>query len=592
MLEKYDNSIGILGSSRSLIDLSLALINTNNWHNIHILYESGHQYYGEMKDDFLDKLTENGVTATLVSPLYSFFYPLGEIRSSRVRIEFVLASLEHTKRTLCLTYHMGLLYPTYQWVILTHTLSDIVAQSTSSEHSFMFTYNNLDYRCTNENIINALEKAFLVSFVIPANTQATVGLLDLNEELQLNDSIKKAGLNLVHSFYDAFYAWIRVLHKVTETYPYIEFSYANDSLTEMIVDQFFQLSFKGVTGQISFNSSTGFANRPVYLFQISNGQEVKVGSLNLSKINFMQPSLDHISDQLQEVAQPDGGVIAFFIVAQLVELIAVILLHIMTIVYRKSPSVKATSPKLTHLAFVGSYVFIATIMLWSMSRVTDFGPEIDAPICQVIWAWGLPLSFTLTMGIVTVKTWRLYRIFVHYLNPGKFLSNSALTLAVLLLASVDIAIAIIWTAVDPIKFRYNEIFLKSGSQDEIFLHPECYYNLVWLVLVFLFKTALLVALIVLTVLTRNLPNATATFTTHSLKIFTYAFSVVSVIGFAIYYLLVFTLQFPDPHAEVISLSSLLNIQLLLFVTFIIAPPLAPIFLKIFNIKRIKILSIQ
>ena len=142
--------------------------------------------------------------------------------------------------------------------------------------------------------------------------------------------------------------------------------------------------------------------------------------------------------------------------------------------------------------------------------MTDFGPEIDAPICQVIWAWGLPLSFTLTMGIVTVKTWHLYRIFVHYLNPGKFLSNSTLTLAVLLLASIDVAIAIIWTAVDPMKFRYNEIFLKSGSQDEIFLQPECYYNLVWLVLVFLFKSGLLVTLIMLTVLTRKLPNAIVT----------------------------------------------------------------------------------
>ena len=164
------------------------------------------------------------------------------------------------------------------------------------------------------------------------------------------------------------------------------------------------------------------------------------------------------------------------------------------------------------------------------------------------------------MGIVTVKTWRLYRIFMHYLNPGKFLSNSALTLAVLLLTSIDVAIAIIWTVVDPMEFRYNEIFLRSGSRNEILLQPECYYNLVWLVLVFLFKAALLVALIVLTVLTRNLPNATTTFTTHPLRIFTYVFSVVSVIGFAIYYQLVFTLQFPDPHAEVISLSSLLNVQ--------------------------------
>ena len=39
-------------------------------------------------------------------------------------------------------------------------------------------------------------------------------------------------------------AWIRVLHNVTVTYPYIEFCYGNNSLAELIADQFLQLSFK------------------------------------------------------------------------------------------------------------------------------------------------------------------------------------------------------------------------------------------------------------------------------------------------------------------------------------------------------------
>ena len=99
-------------------------------------------------------------------------------------------------------------------------------------------------------------------------------------------------------------------------------------------------------------------------------------------------------------------------------------------------------------------------MIRSIGWTADFGPIINASLCQMTWAWGLPLSFTLTLGIVTMRTWRLYRIFVHYLDPGKFLSNSALTLAVLLLASVDVAIAIIWTTVDPMKLVYKEITVK------------------------------------------------------------------------------------------------------------------------------------
>ena len=71
---------------------------------------------------------------------------------------FVLASLEHTKRILCLAYHMGLLYPAYQWVILTHTLTDIVTQNTSESSEIAFSYNKQSYTCLTSNIILALEK--------------------------------------------------------------------------------------------------------------------------------------------------------------------------------------------------------------------------------------------------------------------------------------------------------------------------------------------------------------------------------------------------------------------------------------------------
>ena len=573
-LENYKNSIGMLGSSRSLIDLSLVLIKKNKWQNVHVLYEDNHPYYREMKDHFLVKLTHEGVTATLVSPVYSYFYPLNEIRSSRVRIVFVFASLKHLRRILCLAYDKGLVYPAYQWVILSHTLSGIATYNVSFEHSFTFSYNKLKYTCTNVNLTHALEKMFFVSLLFHANTQGN-NIMYFNESSD-KDFLWDKQTNLVFSFCDALYAWVSALHNLTVNYPDIEFNYKNSSLVELITEQFFKLTFEGVTGRISFNSSTGFANRPANIYQISSGREMIIGSLNSSRISMLS-SFSHISDQFRTIALPQEGVTGFFIAAQLVELFVIIILHILTFMYRKTKSIKATSPKLVHLAFVGGYIFIATLMTRSIGWTADFGPIINASLCQMTWAWGLPLSFTLTLGIVTMRTWRLYRIFVHYLDPGKFLSNPALTLAVLLLASVDVAIAIIWTTVDPMKLVYKEIMVKIGSQYEVFLKSECVYNLVWLVLLFLFKLVLLVALIVLTVLTRKIPNAT--FTTGSLKVFSYSFSTLSVLGFGIHYLLTFTLQHPDPHAEFITLSSLLNIQLVLFVAFIIAPPLVPILLK-------------
>ena len=140
----------------------------------------------------------------------------------------------------------------------------------------------------------------------------------------------------------------------------------------------------------------------------------------------------------------------------------------MTIVYRNTQSVKATSPKLIHMVFLGGYVFIAIFMLLNIAWATDFGPEIDAPIYQIVWAWGLPLSFTLTVGIVTLRTWHLYRIFMHYLDPGKFLSYPALTLTVLLIASesVDVVIAIIWTAVYSGAIIIHSVFQGAHNNND------------------------------------------------------------------------------------------------------------------------------
>ena len=577
VLESYKNSVGILGSSKLFVDLSLALIKENGWQNVIILYEESHPYYHEMADHFLIHLSQAGVVATIVAPLYTYFYPLDEIRSSRVRIVYVFASLEHSKRILCLAFHMGLVFPAYQWVFVSHTLSDFVPQRRYLKRSLSFGYSGMKYTCVDDNLISALDKTFLVSFQFYTDTPGSAYFNESYHEKSLWHNTTKQSKLAYSLYHDALCAWASVLHKLTVQYPDTGFTYANTSLLKLIADQFFQLSFDGMSGHVSFNSNTRFADRQANLYQVSSGRELTIGSINLTAMIMLpSSSFDHIPDKFRKIAKPHAGIIGFFMLAQMVELLVLVVLHVLTFVHRKTKSVKATTPKLVHLAFVGGYIFIGNLMIWSISWTTSFGSRTDVSLCQIMWAWGLQLSFTLTLGIVTMRTWRLYRIFIHYLNPGRFISDSALTVAALLLVSVDVAIAIVWTTADPMEFGYEEVMVKVGSQYETFLIPQCYFNFVWLVLVFLIKLALLVALIVLIVLMRNISNTT--FTTNSQRMFAYSFCVISVLGFGTYYFLLF-IQYPDPHAEFITLSSLLNIMLVLFVVLIISPPLIPILLR-------------
>ena len=157
------------------------------------------------------------------------------------------------------------------------------------------------------------------------------------------------------------------------------------------------------------------------------------------------------------------------------------MIHIFTILYYDSKFVKASSPKLMQLAFIGAYIQILAMFLNSAFFARDLSPLIGGIICQTVWTWFLPISFTLMMGIITVRAWRLYRIFIHYLKPGNFISNSALLAILLVLVLFDLLIAIIWTAVDPNKFIFLEYMIKKENIQDVYLDQSCNskYNFLW-----------------------------------------------------------------------------------------------------------------
>ena len=568
LLANSKNSVSILGSTRRLLDLSFALIEESGWKYVCVLYESSSVHFRRMKSEFLSALEHKGVEATVVTPLLNLYNPLNEIRSSRVRIVFIFASLKQTKKIMCLAYEMGLVYPMHQWVILGHTLADF---ENHSPHVHAFGNRYYSKSCTAEILLLSLENSFLINF--QGNLPSTQPIQDPYGGITFDVmSNRTTAMRLADSYSDALRAWATVLHNLTADHPDLVFNnYGNSSLAGIIINQFFR---EGLSGTVGFDSSTGFANRWTYLYQVDKGMQNFVGMKNSTHVKLIE-NFQHSADRVLYVQQVHEALVGFFMALQCVELLAVIVLHILTHVYRYSNTVKANSPKLTHLAFIGAYIYIATLMINCVSWLDAYGSEIDAGLCQAIWGWGLPLSFTLSLGIVTVRTWRLYRIFLHYLDPGKLISNSALTITVLLLLSIDVAIAVVWTSADPMRFRFIERTVMQEGKVDVLLEPNCYYNIAWPVLIFSYKAALLLALIILTILTRNIPNRT--FTTKSQQVFAYTFSIIAFLGFALYY--IFTFIRRDPYAEFITLCTMLNAMLISVIVFIVIPPLSPVLCK-------------
>ncbi len=582
----YKNSVGILGSTQPFVDLSLALMDEVGWRHIAILYESTRLYYRSTTENFINKMT--GVRILFQATVFPTFYPLDELRNSLARIVFLFMSPENSRRVLCLAYHEGMVYPGYQWIIASRRLDDF-------KTNVSFKYDGRQYRCSSDVLLSiALEKVFLMSFKLATeqtrsnvNSLADITFSQFVQEYEdrvsaynnnSNSSSDKISTTYwAYNMYDAVWAWALVLHNLICKYGGLEFEKGSETLADRILDEFYSINFQGMSGRISFNSSNGFVNRQTNLFQIVNGSEVLVTATDgTGVVGFQMGSYDTIPDIVRVVGLPHIELVGFFCILQCVEFLVVVTLHICTIVYRKSKSVKASSPQLSHFVFSGLYLLISATTVLSVAEINEFNPEINGIFCQTMWAWLLPLSFTLIVGTVAVRTWRLYRIFTHYLNPGRFISTQVLIMVLSSLLFIDILIAVVLTAADPMREVLVSFMIENGTANELMQDRMCMpnYLLVWFTLIHGYKWVLLGFVAMLTFLTRTIPNKT--FATSSLAVFSYIFLIVYMFGFVTFYLILYTGITHNPNADYSTLSVMFNTMICLIIVCIAAPPLVPV----------------
>ena len=581
--KKYPFSLGILAFSKTIINLLLVLMQKSSWYNIAILYDIYGFYYRSLMGEFLVSLNED-VNIKFLSSITSNFYPLDEVKISGTHIVFVFTPPGHSYRIMCLAYHMKLVYPRYQWIFINKGLGEFFNVVTG------FTYKGTYYSCSEEELLsNILEGALLVDYQLsttndPDVTNYPQGIsfkefqeLYTQKLSTFNQKYSKEAISdSTYGMYDAVWAWGTVLDKLTVMNSKLVFEYGNKTMAETILKEFYSLDFQGMSGRISFNIDNGVVDQLINLYQVTDGYKKLIASANSSVVNFVAPQdFNIIRDVARAVALPHTGIIVFFLITHCVELLSVMVLHLVTFLYRNTKFVKASSPKLVQPAFVGVYFLIAGMMLNTSFHTNKLSVVIGTIICQTVWVWLLPISFTLTMGIITLRAWRLYRIFKHYMNPGKFISNRALLTILSVMVLYDVIIAIVWTISDPIHFQFVEYKVKHGQTYELIIDQSCvstHITPLWIGIIFAYKISLLIVMIVSSILTRQIPNQT--FSTALLRLFAYVFSATFAIGFSLYYLFLFLNR--KSNTDFYILSVLLSVLLLSVVVLVLVPPLLPI----------------
>ena len=593
-------SIGIGATFSVFVDAVFALMKQNNWRQVAALYQLGplrifHKDFQRFKQIISTEV--EGGRLLYSSPVKDDYLelPLEDVKNTQTRLVLAFTNQFLAHKIMCLAYHERMIYPVYQWIVQAEDVAFLSRPINVTSEEF-----ETDYNCTEEDMRKALNGTIVLSpakipLDLNAPTVSGISYSQYSQEYQkrvdeYNSYEAYPGRNISSSewgafTYDAVWAMALALDKAGKQGDLNLTTYrpGQSSSTLALRDQIHQLDFDGISGRISFNPDTGFVVRSVNIFQALYGRQNNLGYYtdHNQNITFLTMELSSfINDSFPERTVTLRLEVATVLLSLiLIQLVLIVAAHVMSTVYSKYRTIKASSPRLKHLLFVGCYVIIASDLLLITLKSFNIEKKVQGDLCHIIWGWLFGTGFVVCLGTLSVRSWRLYRIFVHTWNPGSFLSDSKLITCVLLLVLISVVFSIVWTAVAP----YNAITDKTETVEAgmriVMLGTTCNCKKKCFMMFSIelgYLGFILLTTVTLTFLTRNIERKN--FSTISLRVLVYLLVVVLLAGFPGHFLLNI---FNEPVWAVVVICLTLNMVTLLFLIFDFASPLMPLMKEIF-----------
>lgn len=584
---KYPYLLGALGSTEGFVEGFLYLLNKARWKRVAILYDDSRSYYKSTLSLLLKRIPSN-VSIEFLSAVADMYImpPLAAIQAALIRIVFVLCPPKLSRDIICLLSHNNMTYSNYQWVFMSKTFDELSTNVT------VFYEDNAVF-CSKTAMRDALNFAFLMIYKLVPSAAANLvsnttylDYLDLYEEYRVEFS-KNTMKNSSYTFwatyfYDIVWAWGLVLDELTNHLDFSMNYHGSESHSNLILDQFYKTSFQGMSGKLSFNESTGFAPREVNLSQVINDYELTLAFIGVESIESILELNQTIPDSFSEKIVKENSILSIsFALVLLILLFIVVFLHVATSLLSKKPSVKAASLKLLHFSYVGIYIMTLGGFIWTLFLGVSNDLNLRGYFCQLLWAWCLPIGFTLSFAPVGMRTWRIFRIFKHYHNPGPLISDPILMGAVILLLFVDIIVGTLWTFLD----SFDAKVVVDGKQGDVVkakLECRSEHFKVWISIVLAYHLGLLLLITVIAIKTRNIKNRS--FAVDALYILIYIMVFLLVLSISLYVILFLFNCNPDYHFS--TLAGMIISIILAFIICVFLPPLIPVMAAYYKSKKV------
>lgn len=419
-----------------------------------------------------------------------------ELRRSEKKIVFVSIGPIEAAEVLCEAHTQSLIHPHYVWIFHDLMPELIINSSTST--------------CGHQELSRALEGAFFLNFPLrqPADHTKLVSGRTYSEYYSeyvsrlatTDDDVSDIGgeqkrrqlkANLfANVLYDAVYAFALALDRAIgqdssaeedeETQPVPPPGSNNSSLGEAssslhnettfepdflhllslsnkeeLIDQmqleFPNISFEGASGHVNLNNAdiNGFV---VLSRQYNSTTTQNVGNYHQGGIIIHNSTL---------TTHPPSGVldsryeliplplVAFLTGLTLVALLLTTAILFIFIHFRNFSDIKATSPYLSYLMFLGCYLLLGSTLVHVVTGgfAMPTTGVVTVTVCGAVIT-GNSLGVNLIFTTLMLRMLRVYRVFSSFGKTGKFWSDKIMILIVLLVVLGDIVLIVVWSLID------------------------------------------------------------------------------------------------------------------------------------------------
>ena len=486
-LQKFPHLWRILVSARAYADMMLSLMRRIGWKKVGLVQDLNTLFHSGIAESFIDLIRANneysinyraGIVRTREELIDT---ALGKIKKTGTRIVFLQTTGPQTAKFLCAAANKNMVYPDYLWIITDYFLTGLIGELEGLSNC-------------NETLLRKGINGSLIGFFDLQDTEAiftNASGFNYSEYQQkyleqLNETRKEyynsdddvgdvlyAGL-----LYDQVWALALAINNAIELYNISmeDYSYNQYEVTNKIEESLSRVSFRGATGHIMFSEDREVST-PVNIYQVnSNASEPHIligyydsyhNTINITINNL--PS-DEINTDIKSV--PLEVAIGLYVAVLSVTIIVTIIL-ICLLYHRSKPPVKATSPFVSFLMFLGCYLFLVNDLL----RITyaSFPRALPDIIFKIFCNVSTPIFFNGCSFIfltLLIKLMRVRKIFYNrrlskYLSP--FWSNKVIAMVVIMMTVFPNSVILSWMILDP---REKEKIITNNTDGPLLYYEE------------------------------------------------------------------------------------------------------------------------